>query len=515
MAGDKEAFGALYQSTLPYMERVVGRYIDDPATAEDVLHDGYLVAFTSISGLREPEKVTSWLSTIFRNLALKELEETTRRASAIEIENIPDLVEDNTAGPIPSLNYIDSLISQLPDGYGKVFRLAVLEGLSHQEIGLLLGIAPHSSSSQLSHAKSMLRRMLRSRRMDYAMTLLVAISILTAWLNHTHEQNGKESESIIATNTSIEEISDEETATNDANQIKEDDEEIPCGTVKFPNKLQKCNPDQNLTENESITNPESNDTIVSTDESVDEDITNESTRQTHPEKQTISPENIRRIRAKEASGLWSMSLAYSGNMDDKANSGFRREYLYGDPNSNDPFVPVEEDVDVTAIHRQPLTFELTAERSISSRFALISGLRYTYLRTDFRISSPTLSGNATQRLHYLGVPFKAKWSFINNDRLSLYLQGGGAVDIPLRGYRDMNLTDKTNSIEYEPHSNVHTPMQWSVEGGIGIQYQIIPALSIYAEPSLQYYFHPGGDIRTIRTDRPLEFAIPIGLRLTW
>ena len=41
------------------------------------------------------------------------------------------------------------IVESLPEGYCKVFKLAVLEGLSHKEIGDLLGIAPHSSSSQL------------------------------------------------------------------------------------------------------------------------------------------------------------------------------------------------------------------------------------------------------------------------------------------------------------------------------------------------------------------------------
>lgn len=63
--------------------------------------------------------------------------------------------------------------------------------------------------------------------------------------------------------------------------------------------------------------------------------------------------------------------------------------------------------------------------------------------------------------------------------------------------------------------NVSAPMQWSVEGGLGLQYHFTPSFSIYAEPSLRYYFNPGTEIRTIRQDKPFEFTIPIGLRLTW
>ena len=34
------------------------------------------------------------------------------------------------------------MVEKLPEGYSKIFKLAVLEGLSHKEIGKLLNIAP-------------------------------------------------------------------------------------------------------------------------------------------------------------------------------------------------------------------------------------------------------------------------------------------------------------------------------------------------------------------------------------
>ena len=61
----------------------------------------------------------------------------------------------------------------MPEGNREVFKLSVLDGLSHKEIGELLDINPHSSSSQLSRAKKMLRAIL----VDYWMLLLLPILI--------------------------------------------------------------------------------------------------------------------------------------------------------------------------------------------------------------------------------------------------------------------------------------------------------------------------------------------------
>ena len=72
-------------------------------------------------------------------------------------DNAKDMAHEEHVLTLEELN---AIIDKLPDGYGKVFRLAVLDGFSHKEIGALLGIAPHSSSSQLTRAKAMLRRMI-------------------------------------------------------------------------------------------------------------------------------------------------------------------------------------------------------------------------------------------------------------------------------------------------------------------------------------------------------------------
>ena len=54
------------------------------------------------------------------------------------------------------MNHVDTL----PKNYQRVFRLSVLEGLSHQEIAALLNIEPHTSSVRLFRAKHILRHSL-------------------------------------------------------------------------------------------------------------------------------------------------------------------------------------------------------------------------------------------------------------------------------------------------------------------------------------------------------------------
>ncbi len=69
------------------------------------------------------------------------------------------------------------LIDKLPSGYRNVFRMAVIDGFSHKEIAEKLGIEPHSSSSQLTRAKGLLRNMINRRMLTVISILLVSIPI--------------------------------------------------------------------------------------------------------------------------------------------------------------------------------------------------------------------------------------------------------------------------------------------------------------------------------------------------
>lgn len=55
-SGDREAFGILYQTYLAPMREVVAYYIHNADIEQDVLHDGFLIAFTSIGSLKNGVK---------------------------------------------------------------------------------------------------------------------------------------------------------------------------------------------------------------------------------------------------------------------------------------------------------------------------------------------------------------------------------------------------------------------------------------------------------------------------
>lgn len=502
-SGDREAFGILYQTYLVRMYRIVARYVHNQDAVWDIMHDGFLIAFASISSLKDAEKVEPWLISIMKNLSLQYLKDG---SSHISVAVSDTEIADNAGATVDeerelTWEELDKMISKLPEGYGKVFRLAVLDGLSHKEIAGMLGIAPHSSSSQLTHAKAMLRRMIKQYRMEMGILSIIGI-IFLIWHWAIDRNEDTHSTPIISNNADRElplatdSIDSSDSATDGGVQ----NSRMIYKTIQHPEVHQNIAETAiaadsiPAVENDSITN----DTVM-----LSPNIVNR--------ERLIVHEDVRSVKHSESRD-WSLALAYSGSLGQND----LNRYRIPDPDMSDANDPIEE-IEVTekSHHYMPLVIGLSVNKTLTSRWSIETGLRYTFLRSDFLSESELMNRETTQRIHYIGIPLKVNYRIFTYRGFSLYGQGGGALDIPVYGTRSV--------WEYQPREgavstdefHIHAPVQWSVEGGLGIQYHFTPSFSIYAEPSFRYYFNTGSDIRTIRQDKPFEFTLPIGVRFTW
>ena len=163
--GDSQARRALYDHYAPVMFAVIRRYVADRATAEDLLHDGFITLFTKIDEWRGEGVFDAWCRRIFVNTALSYL----RKENPLGIveEDIGDLPPGRTGGAPPdALATIEAedlrrAIEGLPEGYRMVLNLYAIEGYTHAEIGQMLGISETTSRSQYLRAKSRLAELLR------------------------------------------------------------------------------------------------------------------------------------------------------------------------------------------------------------------------------------------------------------------------------------------------------------------------------------------------------------------
>lgn len=151
-------------------------------------------------------------------------------------------------------------------------------------------------------------------------------------------------------------------------------------------------------------------------------------------------------------------------------------------------------------HKQPITFGLNYRHNLTNTISLETGLFYTYLSSD--ITEIATNRVMKQKFHYLGIPLNVNWSFLQNKRFSLYTTAGLSVELCVAGSVDGK-------------SERAKPVQFSFQGGLGGQVNLSRNVGFYIEPGVSYYIKDGSDFETIRKDKPFNFNLNTGLRLTF
>lgn len=166
-------------------------------------------------------------------------------------------------------------------------------------------------------------------------------------------------------------------------------------------------------------------------------------------------------------------------------------------------------------HKMPFTVGLSFRYPISRAFSIETGLNYTLLSSEIKAGNQTDYYQKDQRLHYIGIPLKANWLFLNRKFVSLYLTVGGAVEKSVSGsLKTEYVIAGKETVHTNQKLNVK-PFQWSVLSAIGVQYNATNHVGIFLEPGIVYYFDDGSPVETIRKEKPFNFNLQMGLRYTY
>lgn len=501
--GDREAMGRLYTAMHDELLSVCRRYVANNSVAEDLLHDAFLLIFSKIGELRSPLKADRWMRKVVKNVALLYAKKH-NQVETVSIDEVGDAVMGEASGrgittePI-TYDELMHIVDTLPDGYRRVFRLSVLEGLSHQEIAELLNIEPHSSSSQLYRAKSMLRNSLG--------VLLLSLLVVVVPLEIYKTMKRKN----IVLNQNVVVGSVVGNASQRCTIVGNGSQRCTHAIVDEPSKY--CNGADTLPEH----------CVPSV-----EDITEKSLAVIAEKNMEIL--NIDSILVGEepatlgsvaycGDSRWHLSLAYSGLPNENSQS-----LPIGIEGTNGP-------IDSTAHHRMPLTIGLDVSHQLNNRWSLNGGLRYTLLSSEFQMGNTLLHIDRSQHVRYLGLSLGATyqlWPVVGNVSkrydaghftkrrypLSVYTSASATCDLPLRSTVETTYVKGDKAVSSD-NARLHPSTQWSLGAGLGAQYSLTPAVAFFVEPSLYYYIPTGDGIDSWRTEHPLTFSLPLGVRITF
>jgi len=163
----RDSIGALYDKHAPWLLAVCLRYTGNREDAEDVLHDGFMKIIRSIESYRDKQtgSLEAWMRRIMVNTALNYIRDHKKDPLLTGLDPVLEIVSDTDdhddyGGWDLSREQLMELVCELPAGYRTVFNLYVMEDYSHKEIGELLGISENTSKSQLSKARTFLKKRL-------------------------------------------------------------------------------------------------------------------------------------------------------------------------------------------------------------------------------------------------------------------------------------------------------------------------------------------------------------------
>lgn len=167
--------------------------------------------------------------------------------------------------------------------------------------------------------------------------------------------------------------------------------------------------------------------------------------------------------------------------------------------------------------RLPFSIGVGVRYNFTNRWALGTGVRYTNLARTFVadfVSSEGISISQTDidnQQHWIGIPLSVYYDIVNRGRWRVHAFMGGTAEF---------LLDNDFLVHYSPkdihyHQNNSTAPQWSLSGGLGVEFRITPRVGIYLDPNFRYYFNAERQPRSVRTIQPLRFEMEAGVRFSF
>jgi RNA polymerase sigma factor (sigma-70 family) len=169
--GDRKAMQILYEEYYQFVLDYVHRYLMNYSQSKDLTQDIFLRVFEKLHLYKGHGDFGAWLNTLCRNYIISYLrKEKKQRFTDIDPdaaysgndeeldENEFELFKSNL-----SIEDVYELLSALDTKSRTIFNLYAVDGLSHKEIALQLGMSEGTSKSQLSRARVKLKNLALQR----------------------------------------------------------------------------------------------------------------------------------------------------------------------------------------------------------------------------------------------------------------------------------------------------------------------------------------------------------------
>jgi RNA polymerase sigma-70 factor (ECF subfamily) len=168
LRGDQLAQMKVYDRYYHAMYNTALRIVKDPASAEDIMQESFLSAFTKLDTFKGEVTFGAWLKRIVINNSIYHYRKQ-QKLKEVDLESVLYRVEDKDEADADSgstarmAQKVLETMKQLKDSYRISLTLHLIEGYDYEEISEIMDMSYGNCRTTISRAKASLRKKLSSQ----------------------------------------------------------------------------------------------------------------------------------------------------------------------------------------------------------------------------------------------------------------------------------------------------------------------------------------------------------------
>ncbi len=173
--GSRHAFNMLFEKYQTQVVNIAYGMLSDKEDAYDAAQEVFIKVYRNMDSFKEQSSFTTWLYRITANVCADILR---KRQKHLNVTSLSQSEEDNRELDIrdetltPEESYelterqsaVRNAIASLKEEYRTVITLCDIEGMSYEDIALVLNIPPGTVKSRISRARNSLKKILINKR---------------------------------------------------------------------------------------------------------------------------------------------------------------------------------------------------------------------------------------------------------------------------------------------------------------------------------------------------------------
>ncbi len=173
--GDEAAFAEVVRRQMDMVYSVALRVCRNAALAEEVAQGVFSTLARDAAQLARYDTIVGWLHTAARRRAIDAVRQEERRRAREQEAVIMQTDPTSPADHWPEIQpWLDEAVGQLREDDRKVVLLRFFSGLSHQEIGTVLGLSENSANKRVERALEKLRAYFSKRGVTTTAAILAS-----------------------------------------------------------------------------------------------------------------------------------------------------------------------------------------------------------------------------------------------------------------------------------------------------------------------------------------------------